>query len=115
MNQIVGGIAWQTVHVLKADQIGKGSIAKENSNAVPGIGVIQTSSIVQAQINAGLRKNAFVRCHPLESEGRRHLRDVIRNGSLRWPQPVRLPAESLLHEIPSASQLLTCVRGETNV
>src|SRR5215470_17378054 len=103
------------MHVVEADQVGKSTIAEKHRHSAPFIGVIEAAAIIPTQVDTRLSQNAFIRRHPFVSQRCRQQRDVIRDGSFRWPQALRRSAESFADELSRLLELFPSVVGEVNI
>src|SRR5438093_13078486 len=97
---------------MKADQVGKRAVAKEDGDSVPPVGLIQAPSITPTQIDSRLCQNAFIGGQPPEPDRRGQQRHVVGDRTFRWPETLRCYAEPFAHEGQSAGQLLTSIVGE---
>src|SRR5262245_36916785 len=103
------------MHVVESDQVGQSTIAEKHRHSAAFIGVIEAAAIIPTQIDTRLSQNAFIRRHPFISQRRRQQRDVIRDGSFRRPQALRLSAESFADELSGPLELFPSVVWEVNV
>ena len=81
--------------------------------------MVEPAAVVPAQIDAGLRQNAFVRREPSKTQRCGQQCNIIRNRTFRRPQTCRRSTEPLMHERLRARELLTGVvwkmHGDRNV